>query len=75
MEGKRVKFKGKDGKSYGIFIDKITYYRSYVESSDKMGDKPSLKTSVYLVGSTKALIYPISYAEFDKLVDDLVSQK
>ena len=71
MSGKRVKFKGKDGKDYGVFLNQITYYRSYVESSDKMGDVPTLKTSVYLVGSTKALIFPISWAEFDKMVDEL----
>ena len=71
MESKRIKFKDKDGKEYGVFLSKITYYRSYVESTDKMGDKPSLKTSVYLVGSTKMLIFPISYADFDKMVDEV----
>jgi hypothetical protein len=68
---KRIKFKAKDGKDYGIFLDQITYYRSYVESSDKMGDTPSLRTSVYLVGSTKAMVVPISFQEFDKRVEEL----
>ena len=70
----RVKFKGKDGKDYAIFLDQVTYYRSYVESSDKMGDSPSLQTSVFLVGSTKARVVPIPFGEFDKQVDSFVSK-
>lgn len=67
-----MKFVGKDGKPYSIFVDKITYYRGFVESKSSMDDTPSLKTAVYLVGSTKMLLFPISYEEFDKKIDRFV---
>lgn len=70
MEGERLKFKAKDGKEYAVFVSQITYYRSYVESSSKVGDVPSLKTAVYLVGSSKAIIFPISFTDFDRKVND-----
>ncbi len=75
MSNKEIVFKGKDGKDYAIQIDKVTYYRSYVDSNSKMNDKPTLKTCVYLIGSVKALIVPISFDEFRKKRNELVSVK
>jgi hypothetical protein len=71
---KELVIKGKDGKVYAIQLSQITYYRSYVESSKEMKDKPSLKTVIYFVGSTKALLVPVSFDEFVKLKKQVIEE-
>ena len=46
------------------------YYRPFVESSDKMDDKPKLVTMVYLVGSVKATKVNCSYELFKKKIKE-----
>lgn len=48
----------------------ISYYRPFVESSDKMDDKPKLVTMVYLVGSVKATKVNCSYEVFKKKIKE-----
>lgn len=55
-----------DVQNYVINKDKITYFRGYVETSPKVKSQPKLKTAVYLMGSTKALILDIGYDEFKR---------
>lgn len=63
-----VKVVSKKGGSsdYAINKDKVTYFRGYVETSFEVKAQPKLKTAVYLMGSTKALILDISYDEFKR---------
>tara|TARA_R110001592_G_scaffold54513_1_gene166790 strand:- start:476 stop:718 length:243 start_codon:yes stop_codon:yes gene_type:complete len=63
-----VKVISKKGSSseYAINKDKVTYFRGYVETSFEVKAQPKLKTAVYLMGSTKALILDISYDEFKR---------
>lgn len=67
VKDREVVFEGRDKKMYAIQLDQITYYRSFVESSDKMGETSSLKTNIYLVGSAKAITIPIPFEEFRRL--------
>jgi hypothetical protein len=63
VEVKVVNKKG-DSQNYVINKDKVTYFRGFVETSPDVKAQPKLKTAVYLMGSTKALILDISYDEF-----------
>jgi|TARA_R100000742_G_C4279670_1_gene105186 hypothetical protein len=65
IEVKVVNKKG-DAQDYVINKDKVTYFRGYVETSSEVKAQPKLKTAVYLMGSTKALILDISYDEFKR---------
>ena len=63
---------GKDGKKYPqtINIANINHYRSFIESSDKMGEKPSLVTMVYFQGNIKATFVACSYDDFKRKIAD-----
>jgi len=63
---------GYDGKDVPTTFSRgqISYYRAFVESSDKMGDKPKLITMVYLVGSVKGTKVNCSYDEFKRKIKD-----
>lgn len=65
IEVKVVNKKG-DAQDYVINKDKVTYFRGYVETSSEVKSQPKLKTAVYLMGSTKALILDIGYDEFKR---------
>jgi len=65
IEVKVVNKKG-DAQDYVINKDKVTYFRGYVETSSEVKSQPKLKTAVYLMGSTKALILDVSYDEFKR---------
>ena len=65
IEVKVVNKKG-DAQDYVINKDKVTYLRGYVETSSEVKAQPKLKTAVYLMGSTKALILDIGYDEFKR---------
>ncbi len=65
IEVKVVNKKG-DAQDYVINKDKVTYFRGYVETSSEVKAQPKLKTAVYLMGSTKALILDVSYDEFKR---------
>ncbi len=62
-EVKEVSKKG-ERQNYEINKDEVTYFRGFVETSPDVKAQPKLKTAVYLMGSTKALILDISYDEF-----------
>jgi hypothetical protein len=49
----------------------ISYFRAFVESSDKVGDTPRLQTMVYLTGSVKAIHVNCSYDVFKSKIKEV----
>lgn len=64
---------GHGGKTHTQFINisNINYYRPFVESSSKMGEKPKLVTMVYFQGSVKATQVNCSAKDFQAKIKEI----
>jgi hypothetical protein len=72
-----VDTKGHNGEivPFTFNLANISYYRPFVESSEKVGEKPQLTTMVYLVGSVKAIKVNCSRDEFKAKIAECMASE
>lgn len=65
-----IGFGGKVEKRY-INLSNINYYRAFIDSSPKMGEKPKLQTMVYFKDSVKATFVDCSCEVFKEKIKEI----